>query len=72
VDQAEGALWSGIWEYMAASHSKAAILAGARYFGTSARLRGPRFDSPTRTLDGVEALGGVRFHVPLVFVDYTW
>jgi hypothetical protein len=57
---------------MAAGHSKAAILAGARYFGTSARLRGSRFDSTKRTLDWVDALGGVRFHVPLVFVGYTW
>jgi hypothetical protein len=41
------------------------VLAGARYFGTSARLRGSRFDSTKRTLDWVDALGGVRFHVPL-------
>ena len=41
------------------------VLAGARYFGASARLRGSRFDSTKRTLDWVDALGGVRFHVPL-------
>jgi hypothetical protein len=41
------------------------VLAGARYFGTSARLRGSLFDSTKRTLDWVDALAGVRVHVPL-------
>jgi hypothetical protein len=41
------------------------VLAGARYFATSARLRGSRFDTTRQTLDWVDALAGVRFHVPL-------
>lgn len=41
------------------------VLAGARYSGTSSRLRGSEFDGTKRTLDWVDALAGVRFHVTL-------